>query len=346
MKNTKKSHQSLKLLLSFAAAAGTALMVSGCTFPAQEINAALNQVESMTQAAEDATAPLFTFEELVNANTREATLSRHQNSLSVLTPADDGNGGIQAFSFGFNKHTLYCEPDYVYTERDVTGLWEGQEYYDELYTKAGNLFFRDRFLNGDEVPYYTWYPTEDASPFYGVDYFSVLADGSDAGEKLVSTRDNGDGTLTAITCMPFDEDDAAVNAPSEFTGGTEVYEYTVDADTLELLGIKATLVSESGKFDFSEETVVYDAEAPEKFASLRDVAVNEETKEPENPYTTTLVFDPGTPEEKTYTKKLDSSCRIGFYLPNGYSLYEDPEGKIPLVPDKNRRDFTYYAIKD
>ncbi len=345
MKDNNQSRFLKKLWLSLAAALGTALILGGCSIPVDEIDSALKQTEDVAQLVGEIVAPDFTYEDLLQANSWEAVSSRHKSWRMELYTADE----MAARAFGSRSIITYCDPDFTYIESDQSNLGKDTDYTKELYTKAGNYFWYGKGSDGEETTYYCWYAMgedEKKNYIYDNDNFHLVADGSEWGETLVSARDNGDGTVTAVTCMPAENDAFDSGIPEEWKGGTEVFQYLLDAETLEVREMGNSIVSDRGEFVYFKQPVFFDEPVPESSADLRAFAEKVEAPEPETPKTITVIYDPGTPEEETFSKTVDASCPVWLNIRSGYELYDDPEGKTPWTESDGMSDVLYYAIKN
>ncbi len=254
------------------------------------------------------------------------------------TPAD---GKVQTVSLRFantdlNDSTLAFAADAIYqevTERSngtlyrTFGTADGCYYRMEVSPDGSRDFSADWLAMSDE----------ERTQFGGdltVPEFVVI---DPEAERLVSAVQNADGTATVVTesdTFTFDETGEEVDAVAVTT-------YTLDAKTLRRLSQTVSeRVGETEEAVYTVDFALADAE-PEGMAEMRERIASLGSV---NPRTLTVVYDPGTPEERQYTFRSEDGIQVGVYCSEGYELYTDPGAKHRLISREPVGDATVYAL--
>jgi hypothetical protein len=66
----------------------------------------------------------------------------------------------------------------------------------------------------------------------------------------------------------------------------------------------------------------------------------------ENPRTVTVIYDPGTELEESFSRTCEKGDFLTTYFAEGYTLYADAEGTVPFVGGDASSDVTVYAIRE
>jgi glutaredoxin len=297
--------------------------------------------------------PTVTYEELGEANSFEATFSRHKSCfLEKSVAEDESDTAVRAHGLFSTK--MYQTPDVFYSDQ----VFYNEDIPDHRYREEGlrdktEEYYLSTGDDGEKVLGKAWYVMSDEEKAerrlvnYGSpESFNIILIDTDGNEKVVSTEDNGDGTLTVTTNMPADVCGDCVEVPEEWKDATVEYQYRVNKDNLELYELDAYILSGSERIDFLNEKVTYDVDEPEGYKAFRDYLDQyEKDKSPET-RSIKVIYDPGTDMEETYEMTESLSCSIYPRYREGYSRYSDPEGKTPFQTSDGKRDVTVYCIKD
>lgn len=297
--------------------------------------------------------PSVTYEELGEANSFESTFSRHKNCISEKAVAED-ESDTAAGALGLFSYKMYLSPDLCYSDQ----VFYDEDIPDHRYREEGlrdktEEYYLSTGDDGKKVLGKAWYVMSDeekaerrleinGSP----ESFNLIGIDKDGNEKVVSTEDNGDGTLTVTTNMPADVCADFVEVPEEWKDATVEYQYRVNKDNLELYELDAYILSGNERIDFLSEKVIYDVDEPEGYKAFCDYLDQyEKDKSPET-RSIKVIYDPGTDIEETYEMTESLSCQIYPRYREGYSRYSDPEGKTPFQTSDGKREVTVYCIKD
>lgn len=297
--------------------------------------------------------PTVTCEELGEANSYKSTFSRHKNCISEKAVAED-ESDTAARAHGLFSTKMYHSPDVFYSDQ----VFYYEDIPDHRYREEGlrdktEEYYLSTGDDGEEVLGKAWYVMSDEEKAerrlenYGSpESFNIISIDKDGNEKVVSTEDNGDGTLTVTTNMPADVCGDCVEVPEEWKDATVEYQYRVNKDNLELYELDAYILSGSERIDFLNEKVTYDVDEPEGYKAFRDYLDQyEKDKSPET-RSLKVIYDPGTDKEETFETTESLSCLIYPRFREGYSRYGDPEGKTPFQSSDGKSDVTIYCIKD
>ena len=332
--------------------AGAVLVFGGCgqiavqPTPGQTEEAAgkqdAGQPENTEGETEDTEASEVTFKDIVEANSADAAFSRHKNYFSETFIAQDGlDQNIKAYGmYGF---TCYAEPGLKFYDRD---------YYDE--TTSDN-HFRDNALLEETGSFYSW--DENGKKIYSKAWYAmsdeeraekiivlgnnpdrdIIENDEECGEHTVSSKDNGDGTLTVMTNAPIDRNGVDFSeVPDEWRGKDAEYHYIVDRNTLEIKEIDVYILTDDGPADYLTQIVTYDVEKPKGIAEMQEHADYMDSGNYENPRKITVIYDPGSEKEEIFETTADKSFKVTVWVRDGYGKYGDSEGKSQdIIPDDN-----------
>lgn len=271
-------------------------------------------------------------------NSRDAVFKRHKN---FLVQTDATEAGLE---LGMFKNSLYSEVDCFYTEDDYS---TGSELYvfDTFYSTS-TIWYREWTNAGSEiyVNFYAMTEDEKNSILPGTDLVNVVTDGSSLGEKLLSVVDNRKGTVTVTTGMPIEKSpDFSSGVPEKWKGATMEYASILDAQSLELIRSVISVVNKGKRIQLYSQTISFDVEPPDGYASLKEFAAKVENKSFNPTKKLTAIYNPGT-EQEEFVCESDTSFTVRLVYRDGYTLYNDPEGKDP-VKNLSGNDVTVYLIK-
>lgn len=173
-------------------------------------------------------------------------------------------------------------------------------------------------------------------------------------EILLKTVDAGDGRFVAVTEESDPEMVAwtlSANLPSgglEYADGMTLhYEYTFDAETQDVLGIRTELTDAEGAILLTQEDrFAYDVEAYDPFAEGEPFAEYESAaRDPEQSRTITVVFDPDTENERSVEYVLPQHTYFNIWLNGQYveQAYTDRECTQPFEGSDGVSDLELYV---
>ncbi len=363
-----------KIIMLVGLLSGAAITMSGCFTPtprkqkaatdstvvaaeAEEASGTEAATEAATEPATSAAAETVaetepetkpepvsvSLEDMIAANTSGNILKNHKNYKGEIKIVEDKDGKNVVAS-GYRSLLIYGDADTVYYCKDYTGAETDDVLIDKtLYTKTDEFIqktYSDNTtessklwyaMNGEEKS--TYIPDINEIPF-------IVTLDEDANEKISSMEIPGDGSVTLVTTSPIRNNINVVETPDEWKGGQIEYTYILDSKTLEIQKMSAKIVLDDEKIDFCEITAEYDVEEPQDYKDMCDFADSYDIKTK----TITIVYDPDTNKEETYTMSTMESNVISLCIKDGYEMYMDKEGTQPFVaPDTNV--YTIYAIK-
>ncbi|MCR5733711.1 MAG: hypothetical protein K6G22_03795 [Lachnospiraceae bacterium] len=315
--------------------------ISGCV----TINVNIPGPDTTTKMAD-----VVTFEDVAEANSREAVLSRHENFYVVNERDVDEEHEWLADLYGTYDSECFSYPGVAYYRNDYRGIdyWidsedmlflDSNSYGIRTYSDGREDYTKDWYVMSDEEKkdYYLHPDDEDIAPVCVTEYVD---------EKYISTEDNGDGTLTVITeTADADALGYTDEFPEEWENATLEFRYCVDKDSLELLKLETYICNENEKVKLQTSVTTYDVEVPERCTLLMDFADRVENTEMTNPRTVTYIYDPGTEDEKSYTITADDYYIIDAWVKDGYQIFDDPEGTIHHEFTGVLEDYTGYVLK-
>ncbi|MBO4546565.1 MAG: hypothetical protein J5700_03210, partial [Treponema sp.] len=216
-----------------------------------------------------------TYKQMVQANTRQALAARHKNWRVLSIVANSQKKSEQVKAYGRFWYMSYSEPDMMYFEDKSAGMIvPGVEIETGLYTRSGT-YFNDSNSDGTEsfsVQWAVMNENEKRENIKMLDSFAIVEDGENIGEVLVSSVDNGDGTITLTTNAPATQACDIENVPSKWKKLNVEYKYLLDAKTLECKSIDVSVLTKKGKIDFFKQEIEYDIkyEGNPNLQNLRD----------------------------------------------------------------------------
>ncbi len=290
----------------------------------------------------------ITLKDIADANTSEKAFSRHKNWGYICTVSSD-NDEIAVKATNIYSINAYCEKErnFFYSEfLDLDGTSSYNNYVlntvKNQYSIPSNMITGHKLLTNfyalpnDKIQLIyddLKAKMEKLSPFVYSDY-----------EKLESATDNGDGTISVKSAFDISYVTEIKNLPDEWKNAKLEATYLLNKSDLELLEVKNCVVTDSKTYDYNLYSMVYDAEESDKFKEISALAGSFENEPPKNPRTTTVVYDPGTSKERSYSITKDKSFLIRPIIDEGYKIYNDPEGKDDLIDYFSENDLTIYAI--
>ncbi|MCR5345161.1 MAG: hypothetical protein K6E46_03850 [Lachnospiraceae bacterium] len=326
----------------------------------------------------------ITYMDLIEANRQSKVLARHDNVSIFVEVTQDENASIAARIRGANSLTIYCENIYSpYCKADFTGFGFEFDRVEGVNLVNSRSYFGIK-TRGDyneyelELSFVNQFGGHELDRrFYscGLIENHILYD-----EKIVSSVDNWNGTLTITTNAPIEEiyrhlDDGIpirrVNEinpydklPREWEGATLERVFIVDKKTLELRELVASICIGDEKTELWKETVVIDAGRPAKYLDLvgdilcivKDYRMSEvevllASVEHERDYTNrvyALIYE-GMDEDQALLRNVlaDFSYKLNVVVNEGYALYLDPEGEVPYNNEVGKAFSTtvLYAFK-
>ncbi len=266
-----------------------------------------------------------TYKDIVEANTSTAQLDGHDSiSFTVLS----GENLSPLYDIYLDKTTLATDSkdsQFIYTP-EVQGSLE----------------------NGVFSPYLNL--SEDSLYEYLHKYFLLDPAGN---EEVTDTVKNGDKLL--ITTEFSGEESKAIieNIMGSFVEGDYLsYEYLVDETSYKLHSYKAFLMREGQDPKVVEEVkgFIYDEKAPAYLKEALELASKPMKEEsPDKLRTVSVIMDPNTASEKTFSITVPKGAGVYFNLREGYNtLYKDRECTELYEwgsADKNQ-DLTLYSPPD
>ncbi|MCR5289715.1 MAG: hypothetical protein K6E51_06975 [Treponema sp.] len=283
---------------------------------------------------------------MVQANTRTQLLSRHNNYSTNTISIHDTHGTLQTQAYGFDRLYHYVQSDAVYEIQDYSSFGNETTIDEVLYTTT-DKYWNIHKADGTEKKIASWYAMTDKEiPDYqeSLDFSSPIGDGKDSGEHIVATKDNKNGTMSIVTNAPATSATDIENIPDAWRDATVEYTYLVDTQTLELQKLTVVICTKKERINFIEETVTYDASAPQEYESMRTFAQKDIFKPAEHTRTVTVVYNPGTSAEERFSKTGNTAYGISPIPRKGYKGYKDPAGTIPFNGSDGKSDVIIYAL--
>ena len=262
----------------------------------------------------NAEVPQITMQDIVDANTRSAVFSTHTS--------------VSWQDSGLSPYYYYATPEYDYAE-----------YFDYSYLAADDeLYFLLDGEEGRDVLALRWFAMseEEAAEHDYVDpeYLIVDLEGTPS-EEIVDVKENTDGTIDVTTLAGSDA--VAAMLDSDLYPDLEAEDdavvkniYTVDAETLLLLGGQAFLVSGDNETEVNKGVASYDEDYP---AALQDAIEKRDAFKAateENPQTITAIYDPGTEKEEQYSITFGKGQNVDVVPKDGYDAYLDQDKNEPV----------------
>ena len=259
-----------------------------------------------------------TIEEMINAGKTENLLSQY-TSFQIEVAFE----GFDPVSYYFDKDLIYAQfPD------------QGQLYIDGEY----------QYLNLEGSLARVFYIDQEPEQLSGKD--NMFYDNNGITE-MVKTCEKKDGKLYVSTETSL-EDSRKIAARGDFTyndGEIVKGDYVLDAKTLAILSQKQMTVAADGtEHIFSTTTVTYNVPRPDIAATMYEHA----TAPAENPRIMTVIVDPDTAFEQTFTVPVSKGDSIAVIPPEEYhqKLFLDRActEEVTGTSDRNK-DLTVYLKK-
>lgn len=292
-----------------------------------------------------------TLKQVLEANKRQAIAARHKNWHIYIVPANSLKKSEQVKAYGCFSYMAYNEPDMMYFEEQSEGMKiPGVQWETGLYTR-NETYWNDYNADGTESLSIQWFamtPEEKKKQTKGLDDFSIVEYSEGCGEVAVSAVDNGDGTILFTTNAPASQVGDIWNLPSKWKKLTVEYKYLLDAKTLECKSIDANILTKKGKIEYFSEEINYDIDysGNPNLKKLRDFEKKVLAQKPQKPRTATIIYNPGTSKEETFTKTSDMSYQVYMHFRNGYKAFDNPELTVPFTGSKGRDNFTVYLVPE
>jgi hypothetical protein len=163
-------------------------------------------------------------------------------------------------------------------------------------------------------------------------------------ERLISAVEK-DGELIVVTRNDQDSEKDG-NSGWTISGQKVEAAYRLDPDTLLLQGFSSSTIEEDGTLTPNGSSrYFYD----ENDACIRDVletgrtSYEEALSTEEGSRTLTVIVDPGTEYEETYSETFTAGQPVSPILPDGYELYVDAACTEPFVSDGTMGDLKIFA---
>ena len=209
----------------------------------------------------------------------------------------------------------------------------------------------------DQEDYHYWQCGDESFGYFqGHYWYGIMTEGSEAlledahaamqpfsinkDEVFLSSKEE-DGKLLVITETAF--------TYSKDSQGKVITTYTLDPETYEIQKLNRDMELEDGsaRENFEELTVTYTAE----WEKNEDMSAHF-LEESDQKRTVTLIVDPGTAKEKTYTGTANNDIVFRFFNATGeVSVFEDPEFSLPYTEGNYAdelfpEELTLYTFKD
>ncbi len=363
-----------KIIMLVGVLSGAAITMSGCFTPTPRKKPAATESTVATSEAEDASSTEAATEpetvavaetetetipetvpetkpepvsvsiaDMITANTSGNILKNHKNYKGEIKVVEDKDGK-NVTANGYKSMNIYGDSETVYYCWDNTGAETDDVLISKtLYTKTDE-YTQKTYTDNTTASSKLWYAMngEEKSnhiPDINEIPFLVSFD-KDANEKISSLEVPGDGSVILVTTSAVKNNPNITNVPDDWKDGQVEYTYILDAKTLEVQKMSTKIVLDDEKIDFCEITAEYDVDEPQDYKDMCDFADSYDVKTK----TITIVYDPDTNKEETYTMSTMESNVISLCIKDGYEMYSDKEGTQPFVaPDSNV--YTIYAIK-
>ena len=277
---------------------------------------------------------LPTIQDIMDANTLKALLSRHE-SVALQQEADE------MLSASWANQSLR----YAIT---IQGSGVNQTHYEQLMTAEDTLMVYYIAMAGEEYPLYdytidvglTWPhvytpETEHTSDFL----FDPVAT---AYETVESAEAQPDGTLKIITRVSAED---LVKIDDGYPEGTSYRrEYYVDPDTLEISRTLDIVVSPEGQEHIlAEQTVLYDLPKIDDIETLEYALSYYHAPTEGDVRTVTFVLEPGTPRARAFSTTGAQGFLVSFWAGDAdYAVFQDPACTVPTDMSELIQDATYY----
>lgn len=274
--------------------------------------------EATTAAAEETTAAdraaTITMEEIVSANKNETLVSRYSSFQNTLV---DETGTLTNYA---DAEIYYSDwPDDDYGELYING--------EQVYSHNGDVCFAELCADEGPILFYT---------------DNILYSDSSTSEIIKSCEEK-DGYLYITTELPREDTrDSMEERNYTYTEGEYLrIEYVLDAETLAQQSCTEIEVKADGTERLlGTNTVEYGLERPEKAQNLYEHVFAED-----NLRTVTVIADPDTDDEKTYTKQIPIGDEVSIRVPGeDKACYADRACTEEFDSANEDGDWTIYII--
>ncbi len=256
-----------------------------------------------------------TMEALVNANLPESVFKNHETAY------------VESHSM-YGTDWFFCYKQGLYYESNYGD-------YENLIDSDGN--FCRRILQDGSVKFSVdWFAMSEeemkaAGAVRPEDLSTPINKDTTATEKIVNVIDNGNGTLTVITRMNEADTRKALEAKNNeeqdrYVGAVLEVEYTISAETLEILTSYEYLVLGDTRMFFDMTAVCYDVDITSNYEDMLARKVKHLTTDGEETKTVNVIYDAGTQSEIKYTLTIPKDDYAYLHFRDGYGTpYADPE---------------------
>ncbi|MDD3795124.1 MAG: hypothetical protein PHE06_03985 [Lachnospiraceae bacterium] len=260
------------------------------------------------------------------ANGLDALMENHSN-VSANCMFYDIGGSVVSSLYIYGDADLYVWED---SNSNVWILGNGEEYGFDSETSTA---YHSLFMDGVYEPYH-----QDTRAW-------AMMQDWDEGQEYTSSEQDGvltvEVTADAQTMKESNEEAEAIQQMEDTD--SLIFQYQVDSKTLELLHYADFIEKQDGS-RVEEETMVisYDGEAYEPTQELRDAVFGDDLR------TITIIADPGTDQETTYTQTVTKGGKVNFYPADGYeNLYVDEACTQMKEAELDQdEDATYYTKQE
>lgn len=258
----------------------------------------------------------ITMEEMMHAGKTENLLAHYTSFQASLV-------------FNEDNYTImeYVDKDIIYAQyQDDAELYIDGEL---RYTSTNGTLSGALFVDKDPIRFYA-----EQNIFYSDEGFM----------ETVKSCEKKNGKLNVSTELSV-EDTQALVTDSGYTyneGETMRIDYELDAKTFAVLSQKEILVANDGtERPFLTLTVVYNAARPDAAKEMYEHATATE-----NLRTVTVISNPDTTSEKTFTLQVPKGDSAGVYAPDGYThLFINRSCTDEVTSVDRNEDFTAYIKK-
>ena len=259
-----------------------------------------------------------TIEEMINAGKTENLFSQY-TSFQI----EDSYEGVDPASYYFDKDLIYVQ----FPEQGELYIG-GEHQYLDLGGSLARVFYIDQEPG-------RW--SREDNMFYENDGIT----------EMVKTCEKKDGKLYVSTELsPEDSRKIAASGGFIYNDGEIVKgDYVLDAKTLAILSQRQmTAAADGTERTFSTTTVTYNVQRPDIAATMYEHA----TAPVENPRTMTVIVDPDTASEQTFTVQVPKGDSVAIIPPEEYhqKLFLDRActEAVTGATDRNK-DITVYLKK-
>ena len=291
------------------------------------------------------------YRNMIKANSYDGTFARRTNYFQTMEYGP-GAAFIQIGEDGSRAYFYLNKNDgYYYSTSNLSLDADAASFEDVIYTPTGSYVHERK--DGVEKWSADWYVmSESERGLYlpDVKQLSIVGDGRSQGETIVSVKDNGDGTRTAVTVMPIEYFPVLAGlVPNEWKGASMEFTYLLDATTYEVEEVTSTVIVNGERILLYKQLYSYNVEEPARYALLKAFAAKVEKKDFTVTKTITAFYDYGTAGQEKFEYGRDASFSIGMLLRDGYEPYKDAAGTKPFAEgeriDSSEEDITVYLFK-